>query len=125
VSIAEILKEENWKSLHPATKIVVKALQHIRSKVKDIAEVRAYFEDDELIVTTYKSEFRVTTQLIEFKRRSAKTLRVQRARVKLSREIINAIKNEIITILEYDYEPNYSHIVELLEKHLRKEETAE
>jgi hypothetical protein len=74
--LAEILKEDVWKTLHPATKLVVKVLQHIKSKLDDGAEIRAYFDEDEIIVTTYKSEIRITKNNIEFKRRARDSLRV-------------------------------------------------
>ena len=121
-TLAEILKEDTWKSLHPATKLVVKVLQHIRDKLNDGAEIRAYFDNEEILITTYKSEIRISENGIGFKRRTARTLRVQRAKVKLTREILDTIKNEILVVLESDVEPNYAFIVEVLEKHFAGEE---
>jgi len=116
--LAEILKEDVWKELHPATKLVVKALQHIKSKLEDGAEIRAYFEDDEILVTTYKSEIRISKKEILFKRRGARSLRVQR--IKLNKELsIDEVKRAIIDILEYGYEPDYRSVVEALENVLK------
>ena len=123
MSLAEILREDVWRELHPATKLIVKILQHVKSKLEDGAEIRAYFEDNEILVTTYKSEVRITPRRIEFKRRSGRSLRVQRIKLskELSSEVIDEIKRAILDILECDYEPNYSIIVEILEKHLTEE----
>jgi hypothetical protein len=117
-----ILKEDMWKTLHPATRLVVKIMQHVKSKLEDGAEVRAYFDDNEIYVTTYKSEVRVTPRRIEFKRRARDSLQVQRVKLsrELNKEVLDVIKNEIVSILEHDYEPNYSLIVETLEKALRE-----
>jgi hypothetical protein len=123
-SLSEILREDVWRSLHPVTRLIIKILQHIRSKVNDIAEIRAYLDESEILITTYKSEIHISKRLIEFKRRTSNSLRVQRAKLsrELSEEVLDAIKTQIIDILEHDYEPNYSFIVELLEKALREPE---
>jgi hypothetical protein len=120
IGLANILREDVWKTLHPATRLVVKILQHIKSKVDDAAEIRAHFYDNEIYVTTYKSEIRITTNKIEFKRRTRSELRVQRIKLskELNKEVLDIIKNAIVDILEYDYEPNYSLVVETLEKAL-------
>jgi hypothetical protein len=117
----EILREDVWKSLHPATKLIIKILQHIRDKLNDGAEIQAYFDNEEILITTYKSEVRITPRRIEFKRRGGRSLRVQRIKVKLSDEVINEIKRAILDILECDYEPDYKLVVEVLEKHLTEE----
>jgi hypothetical protein len=124
VSLSEILREDVWRSLHPATRLIVKILQHVRSKINDMAEVRAYFEDDEIYITTYKSEIRIAPRRIEFKRRTRNSIRVQRVKLsrELSKEVLDVIKTAIIDILEYDYEPNYQHVVEALEKALEPTE---
>jgi hypothetical protein len=123
MSLAEILREDTWKTLHPATKLVIKILQHIKDKIKDGAEVRAYFDEDELTITTYKSEVRITRSKIEFKRRERSSLRVQRLKLsrELSKEVLDVIKRAVVDILECDYEPDYQLIVEVLEKHLTEE----
>jgi hypothetical protein len=120
MSLSEVLRENIWRELHPATKLIVKILQHIRSKIKDGAEVRAYFDNNEILVTTYKSEIWITPTRLEFKRRTRSSLRVQRIKTKeLDAEVLNTIKNAIVDILEHDYEPNYQLIVESLEKALK------
>jgi len=121
--LAEILKEDMWKELHPATKLVVKVLQHIKGKLEDGAEIQAYFEDDEILVTTYKSEIRISKKEISFKRKGATSLRVQRIKLnkELSIESIDEIKKAIIDILEYGYEPNYQSVVKTLEYALHKQ----
>ena len=121
--LAEILKEDVWKELHPATKLVVKVLQHIKGKLEDGAEIQAYFEDDEILVTTYKSEIRISKKEISFKRKGATSLRVQRIKLnkELSIESIDEIKKAIIDILEYGYEPNYQSVVKTLEYALHKQ----
>jgi hypothetical protein len=121
-TLAEILREENWKSLHPATRLVVKILQHIRSKIDDAAEVRASLDDEEILVTTYKSEIRITRNEISFKRKSGDTIRVQREKINIPDEAYKAVKQEIQNILEHNTEPNYSFIIETLEKHFRGRE---
>jgi hypothetical protein len=120
---AEILREDVWRELHPASKLIVKILQHVKSKLEDGAEIRAYFEDNEILVTTYKSEARITRSKIEFKRRGRSSLRVQRLKLskELSSEVIDEIKRAILDILECDYEPDYKLVVESLEKHLTEE----
>jgi hypothetical protein len=118
-TLAEILREENWKTLHSATRLIVKILQHIRSKIDDVAEVRAYLEDDEILITTYKSEIRITRNEISFKRKSGDAIRVQRAKINIPDEVYRTIKQEILLVVEHDAQPNYSFIIETLEKHLR------
>jgi hypothetical protein len=120
--VLEILKEDMWKTLHPATRLVVKILQHIRSKLEDGAEIRAYFDDNEIYITTYKSEIRITPRRIEFKRRARDSLQVQRVKLsrELNKEVLDVIKNEIVNILEHDYKPNYEGVIETLEKALRE-----
>jgi hypothetical protein len=122
MSLAEILHADTWKSLHPATKLIIKVLQHIKSKLEDGAEIRAYFDNDEVVIATYKSEIRITPRRIEFKRRARDSLRVQRIKLdkEMSNEVIDEIKRAVVDILEHDYEPNYSIIVETLEKALRE-----
>jgi len=116
-----ILHVDVWNKLSLETKVIVKILQHIRSKMYDGAEVRAWLDDDEIIITTYKSEIRITNYMIKFKRRTADgALRVQYVRMKLDNELINAIKKEIINILEYDTEPDYETIVNTLESYFNR-----
>lgn len=124
MELEKILHMDTWGTLHPVTKLIIKILQHIKSKLDDIAEIRAYLEDDEILVTTYKSEIRIAKKVIEFKRRTKNSLRVQRARLyrELSNEVIDIIKKTIIDMLEHGCEPDYSLIVETLEKALRPEE---
>ena len=117
-----ILHVDVWNKLSLETKVIVKILQHIRSKMYDGAEVRAWLDDDEIIITTYKSEIRINNCMIKFKRKTADgALRVQYVRMKLDNELINAIKKEIINILEYDTEPDYETIVNMIENHLNSE----
>jgi hypothetical protein len=119
----KILHVDVWAQLHPVTKLVVKILQHLRSKIDDMAEVRLYESDSEILVTTYKSEIRITPVLIEFVRKTADgALRVQRARFKENREIFEALKREIELVVVHNAEPNYSLVVEVLEKYLKPEE---
>jgi hypothetical protein len=119
----KILHVDVWVQLHPVTKLVVKILQHLRSKIDDMAEVRLYESDSEILVTTYKSEIRITPVLIEFVRKTADgALRVQRARFKENREIFEALKREIELVVVHNAEPNYSLVVEALEKYLKPEE---
>jgi hypothetical protein len=118
-TLAEILHVDTWSQLHPATKLVVKILQHVKSKLDDAAEVRAYLEDDEILVTTYKSEIRITRNEISFKRKSGDAIRVQHAKISIPEEAYKAVKQEIQNILEHNAQPNYSFIVETLEKHFR------
>ena len=110
-----------WENLHPATRIIVKILQHIKSKIDNFAEVRVSFLDDDIIVTTYKSEIRISKNEISFKRwtEDNSTIRVQRVKIELSDELIDIIKKQILDILEHDAEPNYRFIVEVFEKTLR------
>jgi translation initiation factor 2 beta subunit (eIF-2beta)/eIF-5 len=121
IGLADILREDVWRTLHPATRLVVKILQHIKSKIDDATEVRAYLDESEILITTYKSEIRITPTRLEFKRRSRSKLRVQRIKLskELSKEVLDAIKTQIIDILEHDYEPDYSSLVEILEKALK------
>jgi hypothetical protein len=42
--------------------------------------------------------------------------------VKLTREILDTIKNEILVVLESDAEPKYAFIVEFLEKYFAGED---
>ena len=116
----KILHVDVWSELHPATKLVVKILQHVKSKLDDAAEVRAYLEDDEILVTTYKSEIRITRSEISFKRKSGDAIRVQYAKININDEVYKTIKQEIQNIIMHDAEPNYAFIVETLEKHLRR-----
>jgi hypothetical protein len=115
----KILHVDVWSELHPATKLVVKILQHVKSKLDDAAEVRAYLEDDEILVTTYKSEIRITRNEISFKRKSGDAIRVQRAKINIPDEVYRTIKQEILLVVEHNAQPNYSFIIETLEKHLR------
>ena len=121
--LEKILHVDVWSQLHPATKLIIKILQHVRDKVRDGAEVRAYFDSEEILVTTYRSEVRISRSMVEFKRRGRGGLRVQRIKhIKLSSEVIDEIKKAIVDILEHDCEPNYPLIVDILEKALRPEE---
>jgi len=117
----QILHVDVWSKLHPATKLVVKILQHVRSKLDNMTEVRAFLDDCEIVLTTYRSEIRIDKNGIEFKRKTGNSMRVQRAKVELSNEIVDAIKKSILDMLEHDAEPNYPFVVEVLEKHLRKD----
>ena len=119
--LADILHEDYWKNLHPSTRIIVKILQHIKSKIDNFAEVRVSFLDDDIIVTTYKSEIRISKNEISFKRwtEDNSTIRVQRVKIELSDELIDIIKKQILDILEHGAEPNYRFIVEVFEKTLR------
>jgi len=106
------------------TKIIIKALQHIKSKLNDMAEVRAYVDDILIIVTTYKSKLMIDgiNGVIEFIRYIGdKTMiRAQRAKVKLPREVLEFIGGQIMLMLESDAEPNYGYIVYSIEKALRE-----
>jgi hypothetical protein len=119
-SLAEILREDYWSNLHPTTKLIIKILQHIKSKLDDVAEVRAYLEDDEMLITTCKSEIRITKSEISFKRKSGEAIRVQRAKINIPDEVYKTIKQEVQYIIMHDAEPNYSFVIETLEKHLRR-----
>jgi len=118
----KILHVDVWNTLPPATKIVVKILQHIRSKLDDGAEIRAWLDDeDELIITTRKSEVRISKNSVKFKRRAADgSLRVQYVRVELSDEVFKEIREETANILEYDTEPCYEMIVNTLEGYFNR-----
>jgi hypothetical protein len=117
-----MLHVDVWSKLHPATKLVVKILQHVRSKVDDIAEVRVSIGDDnEILVSTHKSSIYIAKNLIEFKRKTGNGIRVQRAKVELNNELIDVIKKSILDIVEHDADPDYGFIVELSEKTLRKD----
>lgn len=124
----EINDIDYWKNLHPATKLIVKIFQHIRSKLYDLAEVRARLDDDMILITTYKSEIRISKVnneiTISFKRWDGDTthlkMRVQRAKIELEEkeleELLDIIKKQILDMLEYDTEPDYRFIVETSEK---------
>jgi len=118
----KILHVDVWTQLHPATKLVIKILQHVRDKLNDIAEVRASLTDDEILVTTYKSEIRITRNEISFKRKSGDAIRVQRAKININDEVYKTIKQEIENTIMHGAEPNYSFIVNTLDKHLRGSE---
>jgi len=107
---------QDWNKLHPVAKLVIKILQHVKSKMDDVAEVRVYFDNEEITITTHISEIRITPQIVEFKRRKNNILRVQRAKVRLPENAIKAIKNEVISIVENDVEPDYQALIEILEK---------
>jgi CBS domain containing-hemolysin-like protein len=119
--LEKILHVDTWSKLHPATRLVVKILQHIRSKIDDMTEVHASLYEDEIVVTTYKSEIRIRRNIIEFKRRTVNDIIVQRAKIELSKELIDAIKKQILAILEHDAEPDYSFVVETFEKHFKQD----
>jgi hypothetical protein len=116
-TLAQILREDVWRSLRKPSKLIVKILQHIHSKVNGGSEVRAYFDDDEILVTTSRSEIRVTPRMLEFKRRTENSLRVQRVKLVhgLSQDLLNLIKGEIVAVLEHGHEPNYALIIGALE----------
>jgi hypothetical protein len=118
----KILHVDVWSKLHPATKLLIKILQHVRSKVDDLAEVRVSIgDDDEILVSTHKSSIYIAKNLIEFKRKTGNDIRVQRAKVELNNELIDVIKKSILDIVEHDADPDYGFIVELSEKTLRKD----
>jgi len=68
------------------------------------------------------SEARITPYIIEFKRRKNNILRIQRAKVRLPENVIKAIKNEIISIIEDDIEPDYQALCQVLVENLEKTE---
>jgi len=118
----KILHVDVWSKLHPATKLVIKILQHIKDKLRDGAEVRAWLDDeDEVVIKTYKSEARISKNAIRFKRKASDgSLRVQMVKVELSDEVFKEIREEIANILEYDTEPCYEMIVNTLEGYFNR-----
>ena|GEM_PF-3690791 len=117
----KILHVDVWSKLHPATKLVIKILQHVRSKVDDMAEVRVSIGDDnEILVSTHKSSIYIAKNLIEFKRKTGNDIRVQRAKVELNNELIDVIKKSILDIVEHDADPDYETIVNIFENHFNR-----
>jgi hypothetical protein len=118
LELTEILSEDVWNTLHPVAKIVVKILQHVYSKLNDMAEVRVLFDDDQITVTTHKSRFTIGKDGIEFIRRYGNEVRVQRAKIKLSKEVIETVKEQIMRIVEYGSNPDYGLVISEIEKAL-------
>jgi hypothetical protein len=119
--LADIICNE-WERLHPVTRIVIKILQHLQSKLNDFAEIRLYLlEDGSLFITTYKSEIRISKDGVFFKRWSwdNSVIRVQRAKIELPDELIEIVKTQILDLLDHDIEPNYRFVAEAFEKTLR------
>lgn len=123
MNLAELLNKDVWTRLHPATKIVIKALQHIKSKISDMAEVRASIDDCCIVVTTNKSKLMIDgiNGIIEFIRYIGNVMiRAQRARVKLPKDVIEVIGEQIRLVLESDAEPHYGLVAYVVEKALRE-----
>jgi len=99
------------QTLNPAIKLILKILQHIKSKLDDCAEVRLYADDNNVYVSTHISEIKITRNSIEFKRVKPKMIIVQRAKKEIPEEIFRLIKDEIMNIVLHDTEPNYDLII--------------
>jgi hypothetical protein len=106
------------QTLNPIAKLVMKILQHIKSKLDDYAEVRLYTDDNEIYVSTYMSEVKITRNSIEFKRvKPNNTIIVQRMKnIQLSDDIFKLIRDELVNIIVHDAEPNYDLISKISEK---------
>jgi hypothetical protein len=121
MDLKNILHEDVWRKLHPATKGVVKILQHLRNKILDMAEVRVTFSSDSITITTYKSKSTIGKDGIEFIRwngdhQLVAEIRVQRAKVSLPNEVIETVKEQVMAMIEYGSDPDYGLIVYTIEK---------
>ena len=123
MSHEDVLHIDTWSRLHPVAKLAVKILQHVKSKINDMAEIRLYESENSIIVTTYKSEIRVTPTSIEFKRRATDAVRVQRAEFEENRKIFEALKQELELVIIHNAEPLYKHIAEYIDAQLRSEQS--
>jgi hypothetical protein len=137
LNLDKVLHKDVWSYLHPATKILVKALQHIRDKVKDGAEVRIFCYRSnggnmEVEVTTYKSRFRISVNGIEFHREKMScnccSIRVQKMRIKLSQEAVKLVETtirDLISSVSVDIYDIANEFQKLLVVEENKEETKE
>ena len=124
MSLDEVLHVDTWSRLHPVAKLVVKILQHVKSKINDMAEIRLYESENSIVVTTYKSEIRITPTSIEFKRKATDgSVRVQRAEFEENRKIFEALKQELELVIIHNAEPLYKHIAEYIDAQLRSEQS--
>jgi hypothetical protein len=142
LNLEKVLVNETWSKLHPATKLIVKIIQHVRDKLNDGAEVRIFYdeekEDDvvkyvELKVTTCTSEITITKEGVEFMRKRVWesqnefgfNMRVQRVRVRLPAEAVKMIKNVLLDLIEGVYTVDMYDVVVKFEEYIALARAAE
>jgi hypothetical protein len=135
LGLEKVLHVETWSKLHPATKLIVKVLQHIRSKLSDGAEVRIFYNEEregdiarniEMEVTTHKSKILITKEGIEFVRKkewesqeeSGFTMKVQRIKVRLPAEAVRMVKRAILDLIEGCYTVDIYEIATKLQEYI-------
>jgi hypothetical protein len=135
LNLEKVLVNETWSRLHPATKLIVKIIQHIRDNLNNFAELRVFYneekEDDvvknvELRITTHMSEIAITKEGIEFVRKRVWesrdefgfNMRVQRVRVRLPAEAVNMVKNVVLDLIEGVYTVDMYDIVVKFEEYI-------